>query len=343
MTARRFAAVLCLALAASAAAAAPERDPPSVELPEGARVVPGRPLAVRVPGGAERIRAPGTPWALPLDPRGETFVLQMPAAVASPLDVTVERAGEARVRVSVPVAVGPLVALEPSEAFFEPLTMPPDPGLFAVLAEVSAAAPHLGRADAILLLVVAVAEVVLVGVLAFRSDRGWRRAAWLCGPPVAAAAYLVALAPLTAPLRAATLWISGEGSSEFVRIEALRDGDGVLRAAEGAVGPASVVRFAPDDRTVEDLEAGRDVRLRLRAGESRVVGWQVDRQEPVLVAPLSAPTEVATGEALDAWLAERGLRARWARFGDGRRARPGSADVRVLPVLTVAVEPLPAK
>jgi len=77
----------------SSAFAAPDDAPPKVELPLGPYVRPGRPLDVRVVGGADRVRAPGTPWALPQGDRGDEFILQLTEATAGVLSLEIERGG----------------------------------------------------------------------------------------------------------------------------------------------------------------------------------------------------------------------------------------------------------
>lgn len=100
--------ILASALVAfsSTAFAAPDDAPPKVELPLGPYVRPGRPLDVRVIGGADRVRAPGTPWALPQGDRGDEFILQMPAAVSDIVSFEIDRGGRVE-RMSVRAEVLP--------------------------------------------------------------------------------------------------------------------------------------------------------------------------------------------------------------------------------------------
>jgi hypothetical protein len=93
-----FAWTVALAVASIAAAA----EEPRVQLPTGAYVRAGRPVVVRVPGGAERVRAVEGPWALPVGERGDEFVLAHPSVVGGELPLEVRVAGgsvELRVRV----------------------------------------------------------------------------------------------------------------------------------------------------------------------------------------------------------------------------------------------------
>jgi hypothetical protein len=77
----------------STAYAAPDDAPPKIELPLGPYVRPGRPLDVRVIGGADRVRAPGTPWALPQGERGDEFILQLTEATVGVLSLEIDRGG----------------------------------------------------------------------------------------------------------------------------------------------------------------------------------------------------------------------------------------------------------
>lgn len=98
----RLICALALAAWTATASAAPDGDPPRVELPLGPYVRPGRPLDVRVVGGADRVRAAGTPWALPQGERGDEFILQTTAATVGVLTLEIERGGRVEAA-SVPV------------------------------------------------------------------------------------------------------------------------------------------------------------------------------------------------------------------------------------------------
>ena len=74
----------------SFAVSAQADDGPRIELPLGPYVRPGRPLDVRVVGGADHVRAPGTPWALPQGERGDEFLLQPTQETALRLDLTAQ-------------------------------------------------------------------------------------------------------------------------------------------------------------------------------------------------------------------------------------------------------------
>jgi hypothetical protein len=386
--------LLAAALGASLAAAAfasPDDAPPRVELPLGPYVRPGRPVDVRVIGGADRVRAPGTPWALPVGARGDEFLLQMPAAVVAPLDLTVERAGRTgRVTVAVTVLPGdgrvvallretalapegtvgvqvtahdtvfveqawllfderagdPFMGGAPSSGWpaphwdtIEPFTLPPEPDIFRVLEESAAAAPLLDRRTVTLLLVFAAAEVALAVLLAYRRDRPWVRAAWLAGPAVAAVAALGASASV-APLVAEPLVVGDSAHVAFVRIRAVRDGSGTLVLPDSATSPFAVLRFAPDDRSAEEMSVGSEVRLSLRAGESRLVAYRCAYGDVGEDAPAA---EVWAGPATTAWLAAHGLEPRAATPGVPRALLPASSDVRVLPGIRLRVAAVPTK
>ena len=386
---RLLSAALCVSLAAAAFASPDDDAAPRVELPLGPYVRAGRPLGVRVIGGADRVRAPGTPWALPLGDRGDEFLLQMPAAVSVPLDLTVERAGRtARVKLDATVlpADGNVVALlgdaaapagatgvpvrggdlptvgdawllfddvadgsrdpeprgpepGPGPGVFDPLLLGPDPELFAATEEAAAASALLDPATSTLLLVLAAGEAALALVLRFRRDRPWVRAAWLSAPP-AAAAVLLAWGGATAPLVAVPFAIDGDRKVVYVRVHALRDGTGTLALPRSARGPAAVIRFSADDRSVEEVAAGGEVRLSLRAGESRVFGYRCQHEKRVFVV---APPEATPGPATTRWLASRRLASHAATAAAHPNSRPASADVRVLPGLEVVVDALPTK
>lgn len=116
-------AAALLATFATASVAGDDDAPPRVELPLGPYVRANRPLDVRVIGGADRVRAPGTPWALPVGARGDEFLLQMPAAVSAPLDLTVERGAKTD---HVTLAVTVLPADGTVVGVFGDATSPPD-------------------------------------------------------------------------------------------------------------------------------------------------------------------------------------------------------------------------
>jgi hypothetical protein len=394
---RRALAVLVFLSFATAAFASPDDAPPRVELPLGPYVRPGRPVDVRVIGGADRVRAPGTPWALPVGARGDEFLLQIPAAIAAPLDLTVERGGRTdRVTVAATVLPGdrqvfalpngvsaPEGALgvpvtEPAAApvkeawllfdrrpsadaldprmpgslhqpardspweTIEPFTLPPEPELFRVLDETAAAAPLLDGRTATLLSLLAATEVALALVLAYRRDRPWIRAAWLAAP---AAAVVAALGPSAsvAPLVAEPLALGDGAHVVFVRIRALRDGSGTLVLPDAATSPFAAVRFAVDDRSAEEMSVGREVRVSLRAGESRVVayrGLHGDVGEDATV-PGTAAGEPRPAAA--AWLRSRGLLPLAETAGVARALLPSSSDVRVLPGIGLRIAALPTK
>jgi hypothetical protein len=100
---RRWILAFAVAVLAGTASAG---DPPKVELPLGPYVRAGRPLDVRVVGGAERVRAPGTPWALPQGERGDEFILQLTDATVGVLSLEVQRGGTVE-RVELPVETLP--------------------------------------------------------------------------------------------------------------------------------------------------------------------------------------------------------------------------------------------
>ena len=79
-------------LLAALARAGPEGEP-EVRVLLGGHVRPGRPLVVRVAGGADRVRADDSPWATPRGARADEFVVQTRRAGLGPLELTVERGG----------------------------------------------------------------------------------------------------------------------------------------------------------------------------------------------------------------------------------------------------------
>jgi hypothetical protein len=374
-----------------AAATAAFAEPPTVELPLGPYARPGRPLDVRVVGGADRIRAAGTPWALPQGSRGDEFLLELPAVVASPLEVTVEHGGAVEsvslavdvlpaggrvaavlgdsevesgiVSVRVPRTglptladawrlfddvVGDLARLDPADrdrvsqlrGADLALLASPDPFAFAAAGAAAAASARLPRGVAIVAVVLSATELVVLGVLALRQDRPLVRALWLCTPAAACALWLLATQELAAPLRAVPLAIETPAARVvYVRIEALRDGVGALVPPAAALGSPRVVRWASDDRTVEEMETGAEVRMALRAGEVRVVAYVCQREMRPGVDPLGEPRPLAVPEPIGAWLARRGLRAQSARANVAGGSVPAGRGIQVLPGIEVEASP----
>ena len=105
-----------------------------------------------------------------------------------------------------------------------------------------------------------------------------------------------------------------------------------------AAGPFAVIRFAADDRTVEDVAAGREVRLSLRAGESRLVACRTRR-----IHLPSAALRPGAGPAMGRWLASRGLEPGPAATTADAAFVPRSRDVRVLPGVRLSVSVPPTK
>jgi hypothetical protein len=342
---RALAAALCASLA-TAAFAAPDDAPPQVELPGGPFVSSNGPLTVRVVGGADRVRAPGTPWALPVGDRGDEFVLQMPAAVSVPLGLTVERDGKTD-HVTIATSVMPANGAESgaSVAPFDPLWLGPDPDLFAAAEEAAAASPCLDLRSSTIVLLTGGTLVVLAIVLAFRRDRPWVRAAWLAAPAIATSAVIAAGAP-TAALVAVPLAVDGDLKVVYVRVRAVRDGSGTLTPPPTAhgFGPATaVIRYSADDRSVEEVEAGREVRFTLRAGESRVIGYGCQHEKMLWLVPSSAPARIPAGPAVTRWLASYRLAPEITLAAVDPKSRPVSSDIRVLPGIEVHVDDLPTK
>jgi hypothetical protein len=342
---RALAAALCASLA-TAAFASPDDAPPRVELPDGPVVRANGPLTVRVAGGADRVRAPGTPWALPVGDRGDEFVLQMPAAVSVPLGLTVERRGSTdHVTVAATIAPSDGSESDASARPFDPLLLGPDPDLFAATEEAAAASPYLDLRTSTIVLLTAGTLVVLAIVLAFRRDRPWVRAAWLAAPALAASAVLAAGAP-TAALVAVPLAVDGDLKVVYVRIRAVRDGSGTLTppsTARSSDPATAVIRYSTDDRSVEEVEAGREVRFTLRAGESRVVGYGCQHEKMLWLVPSSAPARIAAGPAVTRWLSSYRLAPRITLAAVDPKSRPVSSDIRVLPGVEVHVDVLPVK
>ena len=322
---RRWILAFAVAVLAGTASAG---DPPKVELPLGPYVRPGRPLDVRVVGGADRVRAPGTPWALPQGDRGDEFILQLTDATVGVLQLDVERSGVVeRVTQTVEtlpadtVVVGvrgdgdvpagaralrlPAEGLptvddgwllvdetvgveqapewtvgpnrEKSRGLFRPLLLPADLRLFEGTRQAAARAPRLPRDVAMLLLLCAAAEVLLLVVLAFRRVGAWRRAAWLAAPAVASGAFLLGGDRLPGALRAEATAIHAaqyQTSLILVRVDARRSGRATFDLPRAATS-AAVLRYSADDVTVESVSAGRRVEMDVPAGQTRLFAYAV--------------------------------------------------------------------
>jgi hypothetical protein len=319
------------------ALAAPDDAPPKVELPLGPYVRPGRPLDVRVIGGADRVRAPGTPWALPQGERGDEFILQMPAAVATPLELWVRR-GDATTLVR--LSVTPEAAGAAADRLLAPLSAPPDPQAYAATAECADRTPLLPYGERNVLLLLVATEAALLAFLALRRDGPWTRAAWLCGPAIAATTYLAADAPLGSALRAVPLVVESPDHEVtiFVRVEALRDGSGVIELPDGG-REVAVVRFAADDVAFENLSVGPRIEASLRAGETRVFAFRGLYAKKLYLDPLAAPTSLAVGPSTVSWLAGLGLVPVGASTDVHPGHRPRGRGIDVLPGLSIRSAP----
>jgi hypothetical protein len=363
----RIAPVFALTLAAWAAPAfaVPDGEPPRVELPLGPYVRPGRPLDVRVIGGADRLRAAGTPWALPQGERGDEFILQTTAATVGLLSLEIERGGRVE-QASVPVEtlkadgvvvgiptgatsascgvvvpsgarvlsldraglptvdegwllldvvaeqlapktaserLARLAALPPAvRPFAEPLLLTPDPRPFIVAAEAAARGPGLPGDVAAALGLLALTEVVLVGILGLRRDRPWRRSAWIAAPALAAFAFVVTGDRLPGALRVDAMLLGSGRTADLVliRIEARRAGSASFELP-AAASSAAVLRHSADDATVSSVSAGRRVDVDLPAGQSRLFAFTISSE----VAPTGRPG--APPPSLANWLTGLGL------------------------------------
>jgi hypothetical protein len=355
-----------VAVVSSTALAAPDDAPPKVELPLGPYVRPGRPLDVRVIGGADRVRAPGTPWALPQGARGDEFILQLTEATVGVLSLEIDRGGRVE-RTSTAVETLPRdgkigaftsrsgnersifpnidfvkdrmptlpegwllldlvydVDLRPSamprfwraepidpraRGFMDPLLLTPDPRLFAATAEAAVRAPALPAGPATALTLCAAAELALALLLALRRDGPWRRAAWLCAPAVVCVAYVVSGDRLPGALRADATTVfmpKYDRALVLVRVDARRTGEAVFDLPASATS-AAVLRYAPDDSTVESVSAGRRVELIVPAGQSRLFAYSIDAEWPFPGSgDVSAPSPTVPN-ALHDWIADAGF------------------------------------
>jgi hypothetical protein len=372
-------ALAMMALAANAFAS-PGDDAPRVEFPLGAYFRPGRPLDVRIVGGADRVRAPGAPWALPQGARGDEFLLQLTEATSGTLSLTIERdrrTSEVSVAIErLPAATRVTASHEaparlrtdatPLLSQAEPPSVPdawliadaddespavrslclpalrgPIPEAFPAMEEIAAAAPHLPADVAIALEILAAVEMVLVLLLRFRNDGPWTRAAWLSAPPVLATLFVVGGARLPGAVRATAVDVRGSKCrTVFVRVEALRPGRARFVLPADA-GNAWIVRFAPDDATVADMAAGREVEVTLGAGETRVFCYGMPRStDPDDAAP-RRPLPAAAG----VWAAALGVTpADDLILAFDPAALPASPGTRVLGAASLRGEgPAPAK
>ncbi len=386
---------------AAPALAAPDGEPPRVELPLGPYVRPGRPLGVRVIGGADRVRAPGTPWALPQGERGDEFILQTTPATVGVVTLEIERGGRAEeasvavetlatdgVVVGIPAGATPescgvvlpsgarvlsldrallptvdegwllldgvaedlapksaremltrLAALPPAvRPFAEPLLLPPDPLPFVVAAEAAARGPGLPGDVAAALGILALTEILLVGILALRRDRPWLRAAWIAAPAAAALAFVATGDRLPGALRADAIIVSSGSAGDLVlvRVEARRAGRASFDLPASA-GTAAVLRHSADDATVTSVSAGRRVEVDLPTGQSRLFAFTI--------APGPTPTgepDVPAPPSLERWLARLGLRAApHGRYGFPPEALPRGDGARVVAGFRASAEPVP--
>jgi hypothetical protein len=344
---------------------------PDVRFPVGPFVRAGRPLVVRV-AGAVRVRAAGSPWALPQGTHGDEFVLNAPRGDVTFHEFEVDTgAGVRRVAAALRVlpsdrtvtavlagtsastgaAGGGAVVVatddlptvregwllfddvgEPpaglpaparraldawrsgpragSRAGFEPLLHEPAALPFRATAESAAASGTLPDDVRRVLLITALVELVLVGLL--RSAPAGRRAAWLALPPLVCGAWMLLADRLPGAVRATVAtWDDAAAGDRLVvlRLDARRDADVSFRVPEAASTPA-LLRFDAEDRTAEEAEVGREVRLRIPAGQARVVAWRT-RSEPPAEAGAGAPARSAG----DAWRASLGIGPAAVRVG----------------------------
>lgn len=425
---RRWILAFALIALTSVASAAPDGDVPRVEFPLGPYVRAGRPLDVRIVGGADRVRAPGTPWALPQGARGDEFILQLTDATVGVLPLEIERDGRVE-RVTQTVETLPADAvvvgvrgdgdvpagaralrlpatglptvnegwlllddgpdgvprpfqdvggwMRAERGFVEPMLLDPDPRPFVAMAEAADHAPRLPPDTALALMLLAVVEAALLGVLAIRRDAPWRRAAWLILPAVGALVFECRGAGLPGAIRAdaAAVVVThiGNGSGTaliLVRVEARRagrasfelppaDASAVASAHDGSraapdtlasatTSSAAVLRYGPDDSTVETVAAGRRVDVDLPAGQIRLFAYAVTGIRPS--GPPQFESSILTRSAqasprLLEWARASGFRAKddgWARAPAWML--PRSSECVVIGGLQVAAgRPSPSK
>jgi hypothetical protein len=399
---RRWILAFAAVVLGRAVAFASDAEPPKVELPLGPYVRPGRPLDVRVVGGAERVRAPGTPWALPQGERGDEFILQLTDATVGVLQLEVQRGGAIE-RVAQPVetlpadativgvrgdgaaspgtrplrlsALGlPTVAegwlllddiadgaappgatdllrtlreLPPAARPFRvPLLFGTDEGAFVCAAKVAASAPRLPADVALVLELLAAAELVVLAILRFREASSVRHAAWLGVPAVVALAFLATPGRLPGALSATAVAVDAPGRVVLVYVEARRDGAARFVLPAGTTG-AAMIRYSAADATVADASAGREVVLDLRAGESRLFAYAVERSFealetslPILGYSTTDARSPPPPKPLRNWLEGRGferVRSTCMRFSGA--SLPRAADTVVIPAGSAWVLP----
>ena len=381
------------------ALAAPD-EPPRVELPLGPYVRPGRPLDVRVIGGADRVRTVGTPWALPQGERGDEFILQMPESASAVLSLEIERSGQlgrATADVEVLPAGQDVVAISADGApppgaravrlaptglptvregwlllddvgdgiapagvaehlrhlrrlpaaarpFGAPLLFGADGAVFATTAALAGRAPRLPDDVGVLLALLAAVEVTLALVLRSRRPSPWRCAAWLGLPPLATLAFLLVPGRLPGALAATAVAIDGaHGRCVLVRVESRRAATARFELRPEWSG-ASMVRYSADDATVTEAETGREVRLSLGAGESRLFAYAMrskpDGEREASSSPMSLdqPSPRAVPEALRVWVEGRGLEARGSDLPFTAGSLPRADGTVVIPAASVFVE-----
>lgn len=316
------------ALGGSAAARADE--PVRAVLPAGDYVRPGRPLVVRVSGGAERVRAGTGPWALPQGERGDEFVLQVDAAPDGRLDLEVDlgtRVEPVTLRATLLDGPGPVratfgdplpgVVVAPRDAlptvreawlpfdsiddapegaspaardalaafrelgpdgsgrapWFEPLTFGPGIEPFRAMAEVERSAPRIPRRATVAAALCGAAALLLLAVS--RSRRNGVRLAWTGAPVAAFLAWTAFAAPLPGAARATAATFVHDGVAlVIVRVSAVRACTATIPLPPQATSAAQI-RFSSDDPTSSSVATGREVRLRLRAGEHRLIAYAV--------------------------------------------------------------------
>jgi len=395
---RRWILAFALVAFAGSASAAPDGETPRVELPLGPYVRAGRPLDVRVVGGADRVRAPGTPWALPQGERGDEFILQLTDATVGVLALEIDRGGRIE-RVTQTVETLPADAVvvgvrgdgdvpagaralrlpatglpsvdegwlllddvadgsAPAEApavldllrgmppqarpFRMPLLFAPDGGAFVAGAKIAESAPKLPSDVALVLEVLAVAEVLLLVILRFRDASTVRRAAWLGLPPIAALAFVASPGRLPGAISATAFAVDVHERCVFVRVEARRAGVARFVVPQESTG-AAMIRFSADDATVDGASAGREVVLDLRPGESRLFAYNTNLswEAPLPAFGLDGARGGAVPGALESWLAGRGLMVSEARrsLSTSVGALPRAEGAVVIPAGEVSVFP----
>jgi hypothetical protein len=341
----------------------------------------GRPVTVRAPG-AQRVRAEGGPWALPMGTRGDEFVLLGATIVGETIRLEVDTgdgphaaeiavrplptddravarlvpgdlaADEIRVRpldlptvrdawlvfdgVSGIAAALPASQVAAVQAFaddgprsfpFEPALLPAAPDIFRLTAVAQSRAPRLPSRTVRVLLVLAVLELVLLGLVA-RRGRGSRRDVLLAtAVPLLAFVWLSSSSALPGSVRATSVVLEGDLESlVLVRLEASSDATVVVEPPAGA-GLVVPAHWDASDAESSGISVGWHAEVTLKRGRLTVLVYRVARTRPVSDTELSSSS--AWIEPLAAWLRPHDLVATELPTG-GAEAQPRIDGVPVV-------------